>query len=44
MIAWKQWDAAHFREQDAEKTVMEAREAYKGSLRAASIASSQGSP
>ena len=37
MIAWEQWDAAHFREQDAEKKVTEAREAYKDALRAANI-------
>lgn len=37
MIAWEQWDAAHFREQDAQAKAMEAREAYKDALRAANI-------
>jgi len=34
MIAMEAWDAAHFREEDAHKEVTEAREAYKGALRA----------
>jgi hypothetical protein len=37
MIAWEQWDAAHFREQDAQKKLTETREAYKDALRAANI-------
>jgi hypothetical protein len=37
MIAWEQWDEAHFREHDAHTKVTEAREAYKDALRAANI-------
>ena len=37
MIAWEQWDAAHFREDDAQKKVTQAREAYKDALRTANI-------
>jgi hypothetical protein len=33
MIAMEQWDAAHFREQDAHTKVTDAREAYKDALR-----------
>jgi hypothetical protein len=33
MIAMEQWDAAHFREQDAHTKVTDAREAYKNALR-----------
>jgi hypothetical protein len=33
MIAMEQWDAAHFREQDAHTKFTEAREAYKDGLR-----------
>ena len=35
MVAMEHWDAAHFREQDAHTKAAEAREAYKGGLRAA---------
>ena len=34
MIAMEHWDAAHFREQDAQSKAKEAREAYKDALRA----------
>ncbi len=34
MIAMEHWDAAHFREQDAQSKATEAREAYKDALRA----------
>ena len=34
MIAMEQWDAAHFREEDAHSKATEAREAYKDALRA----------
>jgi len=34
MITMEAWDAAHFREEDAHTEVTEAREAYKGALRA----------
>ena len=37
MIAWEQWDAAQFREQDAQAKVTQTREAYKDALRAANI-------
>jgi hypothetical protein len=33
MVAMEHWDAAHFREHDAQTKVTEAREAYKGALR-----------
>jgi len=33
MIAMEEWDTAHFREQDAQAKVTEAREAYKDALR-----------
>lgn len=33
MIAMEKWDDAHFREQDAQKRVNEARDAYKDELR-----------
>lgn len=33
MIAMEHWDAAHFKEHDAHTKVIEAREAYKDSLR-----------
>jgi hypothetical protein len=35
MIAMEKWDAAHFREQDAQQQATEAREAYKDALRSA---------
>lgn len=34
VTAMEQWDAAHFREQDAQTKAMEAREAYQDGLRA----------
>ncbi len=34
MIAMEDWDAAHFREEDAHTKVTQAREAYKDALRA----------
>jgi hypothetical protein len=34
MIAMEHWDAARFREQDAQSKATEAREAYKDALRA----------
>jgi len=34
MVAMEHWDAAHFREQDAQSKATEAREAYKDALRA----------
>jgi hypothetical protein len=34
MIAMERWDAAHFKEQDAQSKAGEAREAYKDALRA----------
>lgn len=37
MIAWEQWDTAHFREHDAHDKVTTAREAYKDALRAANL-------
>jgi hypothetical protein len=37
MIAWEQWDAAHFAEHDAHAQVTEAREAYKDALRATNM-------
>jgi len=37
MIAWEQWDEAHFREQDAQAKFTQTREAYKDALRAANI-------
>jgi hypothetical protein len=37
MIAWEHWDAAHFREQDAQAKATEAREAYKDALRAVNM-------
>jgi hypothetical protein len=37
MIAWEQWDTAHFAEHDAHAKVTEAREAYKDALRATNI-------
>ncbi len=33
MVAMEHWDAAHFREQDAQTKAKEAREAYKDGLR-----------
>ena len=33
MTAMEHWDAAHFKEQDAQSRVTDAREAYKDSLR-----------
>jgi hypothetical protein len=33
MIAMEDWDAAHFRERDAQAKVTEARDAYKDALR-----------
>jgi hypothetical protein len=33
MTSMEHWDAAHFREHDAEKKAKEAREAYKDTLR-----------
>lgn len=33
MTSMEHWDAAHFKEQDAEKKATEAREAYKNALR-----------
>ena len=33
MIAMERWDAANFREQDAQKKVMAAKDAYKDALR-----------
>jgi len=33
MIAMEHWDAAHFKEQDAQTKATEAREAYKDGLR-----------
>jgi hypothetical protein len=35
MTAMEKWDAAHFREQDAQTKATEAREAYKDALRSA---------
>jgi hypothetical protein len=35
MTAMEKWDAAHFREQDAQTNATEAREAYKDALRSA---------
>ena len=34
VTAMEKWDTAHFREQDAQTTAMEAREAYQDGLRA----------
>jgi hypothetical protein len=34
MIAMEDWDAAHFREEDAHARVTQARESYKDALRA----------
>jgi len=34
MIAMEDWDAAHFREEDAHTKATQAREAYKDALRA----------
>lgn len=33
MTAMEKWDDAHFREEDAHKAAVEARDAYKGGLR-----------
>jgi hypothetical protein len=33
MVAWEQWDEAHFTEHDAHEKVTAAREAYKDALR-----------
>lgn len=33
MVAMEHWDAAHFREADAQTKATEARDAYKGGLR-----------
>jgi hypothetical protein len=33
MTSMEQWDTAHFKEQDAQTKVTEARDAYKGALR-----------
>jgi hypothetical protein len=33
MIAMERWDAANFKEQDAQKKVIDAKEAYKDALR-----------
>lgn len=34
MTAWEKWDEAHFREHDAHTKAIQAREAYKDTLRA----------
>jgi hypothetical protein len=34
MVAMERWDAAHFKEQDAQAKAVHAREAYKEALRA----------
>ena len=33
MLAWENWDAAHFKEHDAHLKVTDARDAYKDALR-----------
>jgi hypothetical protein len=37
MVAWEKWDDAHFAEHDAHEKATQAREAYKGGLRAVNI-------
>jgi len=37
MVAWEKWDAAHLAEHEAHEKAAQAREAYKGALRAVNV-------